>query len=629
MPPFVSSRRIRIFLILSAIAGATFLAYARCFNNAFTNWDDNEYAFYLFQQLEKVHSSWANVASFFFLPADSGGIEPAYVKGNFHPLAMISMAVDYRLSPASPGSIPPISPVVFHATAVLLHVANTLLVFFFIYLCIVRVFPTAGAGTDTKRALTIAAITSLLFGIHPLHVESVAWISERKDVLYALWFLLSLTLYIQYVSRRRMVWYFCALAAFLLSLLSKGQAVSLALAVTLIDFTAGRPLLSKKVIIEKIPWYAMALLFGVIAVNAQEQGHAIVHGGYDVWTRIVFAALSLTMYLFKTLAPAAGLSALYPYPAAGGLPPVYYWSFVPAAALCAAIVLSIKKTPMVFFGLAFFLINMVFLLQLIPVGKAMMADRYTYLSSIGLFFIIGIAVERIKKPFGRPARALLLVYAAMLLGLTVSRCGVWKDSITLWSDCIAHSPDNAMAYHNRASARYEAKDFAGAVSDETEVIRLDPSMAEAWYNRGNARFALGDLAGTVSDNTACVERNPKHSFAYYLRGRARFLLGQQSEAFSDFDTSVRIDRNFKLGYFGRALCHEKTGKWTDAIADYGSALRLDPEWAEPYFLRAMAYVQINNREACCADLRNAMELGHAEAAAQFGRLCTEAPSGVR
>ena len=628
------SPRSLIIFLPAAIAVVTFFTYIRCYNGAFTNWDDNSYAYYCFQQLEKTGSPLKIAVSFFFTPAGNGG-GLSCVNGNFHPLTMLSMCLDYRLSPAAPGSDPPVSTLMFHATSVVLHIVNTLLVFAFAFLLMRNVFTmtpphnngTAAGRLDGGHAAAVAAIASLLFGVHPLHAESVAWISERKDVLYTLWFLLSLIFYLHYITGKRRRWFWGALAAFFLSLLSKGQAVPLAFAVTLIDFAAGRPLLSKKVLLEKVPFYLLAFAFGIIAVKAQAHEHAVLaaHGG--VGTRAVLAALSLTMYLFRTAVP-VHLSAFYPFPdTAAGVPLVYYLSFVPVAALLVWITVYAGKSKKLFFGPAFFAITMVLLLQFIPFGKALMADRYMYLSSAGLFLLIGIVVESAPEKIRWPARALVLGYAMILAGLTVSRCGVWKDSITLWSDCIARYPDNALAYHNRASALHEIRDFAGAVRDENAAIRLDPAMAEAYYNRGNARFSLGDLAGAESDISQCIERNPGLREAYYLRGRTRFLLRQGDKAFVDFDSSVLIDPRFTLGYLGRALCRAQAGNRSAALADYDQVLRLDSRCAAAYYGRGIIYLQEKNNEAACSDLRRAAQLGYPPAVESFQRRCGETSSG--
>ncbi len=623
------SYRVMIGILLAGIVLLTVIAYWRSRSCEFTNWDDNEYTFYTYQQLQQLKSSFGNVASFFFVSNGHGGVDPTYVKGNFHPLSMLSMTLDYALSPAAaPGTIPPVTAAVFHAVNILFHIGNTLLVFLFIYRIAHFFFKPQnrkGKGepsTAKQSAIAVAAATALLFGIHPLHVESVAWVSERKDVLYAFWFLLSLIAYLRYIGRGKAVWYAASLLLFLLSLLSKGQAVCLAVALSIIDLIAGRKLLSKKVIVEKIPFYVLALLFGLIAVKAQAAGNAIPREQSNLILRLIFASTAFSMYLAKTLVP-TGLSTLYGYPdTAHGLPAVYYLALIPPLLIIGGIVYGLKRSRALFFGLSFFVVCIVLLLQLMPVGRAMMADRYMYVASIGLFFLAGFAMEKTSVKYRWSARALMVAVSLVFTGLSAGRCAVWQNSITLWDDCI-NSKNNppSIAWHNRAQARYEAKDYRGAIHDEGEAIRLEPTLADAYYNRANSEFTIGETEASIRDNTRCLELNPKHFYAYYLRGSAKMSTGRQAEAMIDFDSSIANCPQFKLGFFGRALCREGMGNWSGAVDDYSQVIKLDATYADGYFRRALAYHHLNNTASACADLKVAAQLGNQQAAGMFTGLC--------
>jgi hypothetical protein len=613
-----------VIALLSFIVILTLISNARSLSCGFTNWDDNEYTFYAYQQLQQLKSSIGNIVSFFYVPGGHGGIDFTYVKGNFHPLSMLSMTLDYAMSPAAPGMIPPVDAVVFHAVNILFHVCNTLLVFLFVYLiapCFFKPDRSKKSGAASVSAMAVAGAASLLFGVHPLHVESVAWVSERKDVLYAFWFLLSLIAYMHYCRNEKPVWYFAALLLFLLSLLSKGQAVFLAVVLTLIDVVAGRKLLAKKVLAEKVPFYALALLFGLIAVKAQVVGNAIPHDQGGILLRIIFASTAFSMYLAKTIVP-VGLSTLYGYPDTGhGLAVVYYLSVIPPLLVLAAMVYAVKKSRALLFGLGFFVAGIVLLLQLMPVGRAMMADRYMYVASIGLFFLAGFAMEKTPAAYRIWARTLVVAVALVFAGLSSARCAVWQNSLTLWDDCIAKGATASIAWHNRAQARCEAKDYRGAIHDESEAIKAEPTLADAYYNRANSELTLGETDASIRDNTRCLELNPKHFYAYYLRASARMSTGHIAEALADFDSSIANCAQFKLGFYARGLCREGAGNWQGAIDDYGQALRLDGGYADAYFRRALAYQHSNNPASACADLRAAAQLGNQQAAGMLPAFC--------
>ncbi|MGA3051331.1 MAG: tetratricopeptide repeat protein [Chitinispirillaceae bacterium] len=614
--------------LLAAIVLLTVVAYSRSLNCGFTNWDDNEYTFYAFQQLQQLKSSFGNIVSFFIVPNGHGGFDPAYVKGNFHPLSMLSMTLDYCLSPASPATIPPVTAVVFHTVNILFHILNTLLVFLFIYR-MAQFFLRShdrmnriDTSNAKQSAIAVAAATAILFGVHPLHVESVAWVSERKDVLYAFWFLLSLIAYLRYIRRGKVIWYALSLLFFLLSLFSKGQAVFLAIVLTLIDIVAGRRPASTKVIVEKISYYLLAILFGIIAVKAQAAGNAIPHEQSGFLSRIIFASTAFSLYLAKAIAP-TGLSTLYGYPdTAHGLSTVYYLAVIPPTLVLIGVFYGLKKSRALFFGLLFFVAGIILLLQFIPVGRALMADRYMYVASIGLFFLAGFAMEKTPLKWRWGARTLMVLVALVFTGLSAERCAVWQNSITLWNDCIDSKNNTpSIAFHNRAQARFEVKDYRGAIHDETEAIKLEPTLADAYYNRANSEFTIGEIEASIRDNTRCLELNPKHFYAYYLRASAKMSTGRQAEAMNDFDSSIANCSQFKLGFFGRALCREGMGNWKGAIDDYTQVIRLDVNYADGYFRRALAYQQINNPASACADLHAAAHLGNPQAAGMIKSAC--------
>ena len=342
--------RFESLLWLGAILVLTFAVYAPSLDNGFTNWDDDRYV-----ETNPLlrHPGLKAVLT-------------TPVEGNYHPLTIWSLALNYRISGLDPAS--------YHWLSLLLHLANTALVFLFI-------------RKLSGGRLWTSVVTSLFFGIHPMHVESVAWIAERKDVLYAFFYLTGLIAYLKYLERRQLRWLGVTLLAFVLSVASKPAAVVFPITLLAIDYYCRRAF-DLSLVVEKVPFLAVSLAGGILTLKAQQSTGAIGVHMWDPLQKLLIASYGTLMYVVKLFLPVR-LSALYPYPAAGkGLGPEFYVAFVTLLVLLTTVVYLCRRSRAVLFGLAFFFVNIVLVLQFFTVGQAVMADRYTYLPYIGLFFAL-------------------------------------------------------------------------------------------------------------------------------------------------------------------------------------------------------------------------------------------------
>jgi len=545
-----------------ALALLTLLTYWPSFNNGFTNWDDEIYVLYnpLIRDL-----SLDGVIKIF--------ATPSYM-GNYHPVTLLSYALDYKLSG--------LDPRVLHATSLLLHIASTVLVFIFISL----LFGDRSMGF----------LVGLLFGIHPMHVESVCWLSARKDVLYAFFFLASL---ISFTASRRDTtggrWYGVSLICFVLSLLSKATAVSLPLVLLLLCYySEGR--LSRQSLRSTVPYFLLAIIFGIVAVIAQQSAKAIDHGSpFDAFQRILIGSYGALQYILKLLVP-ANLSALYFYPrsADGSLPPSFYLSFVILAGVVAVTLIARKRAPTLFWGVGFFALTIALVLQVVPVGRAIMADRYSYIPSVGIFFILALGAKRLQARLtsGSPWQRYLLpvalaTYVIWLCAGTWDRCKVWESGITLWSDVIEKVPTDPGLYNSRGLAYLGAGATDRAMADFNLAIALKPDYRDALVNRGNARYVLQEYQSALSDFSSAIQHDSTFSLAYYNRG----------------NTYARIERNDL------------------AIADYTSAITLKPDYAAAFFNRGVAKLVSNDTASACGDFRKAMEMGLEISDSTYRTLC--------
>ncbi len=562
---------VKIFIFwIFIITLLTTISYYQAFNNQLTTWDDNHY---IEENPYLQDLSSENIKELFSTDT--------YYMGNYHPLAMISLSIDYAI--AGDDGQGGFNPFIFHFINILLHIFVSIAVFFLAYFLF--------------NNLNIAIIAGLLFGVHTLHVESVAWVSERKDVLYALFFIISLISYVRYIDTKKLQFYILALFLFVLSLLSKGQAVSLAITLFAIDFLRQRNLLDIKLLLEKIPFLALAVYFGLIAINAQEGSGAIVsEEAYTFGQRIIIAAYAFVTYVHQLILP-INLSAINPYPDIihKTLPSYFSLYLIPALTIVFLFFYFIKKNIKIAFTIGFFIINIILLLQFIPVGSAMHADRYAYIPSIGFFLLIAILVVKLienKPELKKTAFIVLGLYIVMLGTLTYFRTFAWENSLTLWTDTVQKSPKSVVAWNNLGSYNEkEAKILTdnnehelslkhrlAAIDYFTNAINGKPDYFSAFYNRGVSRFELSKNRGdtillklSISDFTNAIKFNQTSADAYHYRANAKAELLYFTNALLDMDIAISMDNTNYLFYINRGIIKGKMNDFNEALKDFNIA----------------------------------------------------------
>ncbi|MEI7896217.1 MAG: hypothetical protein WCJ26_04225 [bacterium] len=446
--------------IIVAILAVTFIAYFPSLqNNLLKTWDDQAYV----TNNELVKSFTASGIARIF-KEDRG------MYANYHPLTTLSLAVNYAISGKS--------PLGYHLTNLLIHLLNTLLVFLLVYRL-------------PGRKVFAAAVVALLFGIHPLHVESVAWVSERKDVLYVLFFLGSLLSYQQYLEKSNgWKWYALALLFFACSLLSKAMAASLPVVLFIADYLNSRKW-NVKTFLDKIPFFILAIGFGILAMKIQAEGKATSSDLFALSSRIVHAGYGFTVYIVKIIVP-TGLSAFYPYPyplvnsswVLDKTPSILFVTMLSTLILWTLFFIYLfrtkaKSSPFIF-GFLFYAATIALVLQFIPVGRAIMADRYSYLASIGIFILIGFLADHFhaQNKYRTAVISVIAIYAGILAVMTFERTKVWKNDETLWSDVIAKYPNDnriMLPVANRANYFYVEKRMPEALKDYLLAASINPS----------------------------------------------------------------------------------------------------------------------------------------------------------
>lgn len=559
------------WIFLAVILLVTFAVFSPALKNDFVNWDDGENI-----------SDNPNVTE--LNAAGIKGMFSTSITGGYTPLTTLSFATEIHFFG--------MKPAVFHFNNILLHVLCTLLVFIFL--------------RSLGMSLFISLAAALLFGIHPMRVESVAWISERKDVLYSLFFLLSMISYIKYYSGKKVVFYFLALLAFVFALLTKIQAVSLPLILLLIDYYLDGKFRFKQ-IPDKIPFFLLSLATGIAGILIlSHDGELDAGSTFPLIQRVFIGTFSLCMYVVKSVVPFQ-LSAIYPYPEK--LTILHYASPLVVLLLAFLIYKSGKYRKELVFGSLFFLFNVVFVLQIVGAGQALMADRFTYLGYIGLFFIMAWAVNFLftgqRKPYVVIAG---ILYLGALGVLTWNRTQVWKNSGTLFADVISKYPQSSIAHNNLGLYYRDQNQNESAIQSFNRAIAINPAGYLSYSNRGEAYFNDGEIDKALADMNRAIQLKPDYTSALSNRGAIHGARKEFSLALTDLDKAISLDSRNLKAYTNRALVYYSTGDFEKASRDITTYLSIKPDNPDLHNLRGLCFGRLNKFQEAMSDFSRAILL---------------------
>ncbi len=539
----------KIILVFLSIVVLTFLVYLSVLDNGFVNWDDGEY---IIDNVLIRELSWRGIKTIF----------TTFQLSNYHPLVLLSYQIEYHFFK--------LNPFIYHLDNLILHTGNSLLVFYLIYLL--------------SESLTVSFITALLFGIHPLHVESVAWATERKDVLSTFFYLGAGISYLIYKRGGSGRYYFIALLAFLLSLLSKAMAVSLPFVLLLLDYHLGNRF-NKKTLIEKVPFFMLSIIFGIVNIIAQGAGGALGSSRkYAVLHNIMTGFKGIVFYLIKTICP-VNLSAHYPYPRFEGVLSLTGVVDIGVVLMLVAVIIYTRhRTKVLVFGASFFLVTILPVLKFIPFGNAFAADRYMYIPSIGLFYMFGVLGERVYGGDGlyRGIRKILVVIVVGVVVmffsvLTYRRGDVWQDSEPLWKDTIKKSPESYVAYDKLGEAYYEKGDIEKAIANYKKAISLNPHDDIFQYNLGVAYQEKGLYDLAISQYRKALNIKPDDYKSYYNLGIIYYKKGDVERAIASYKKAVSINPAFLDAQYNLGLLYQREGLFDLAITQYEKTLKIKPD----------------------------------------------------
>jgi tetratricopeptide (TPR) repeat protein len=560
-------------------------AFAGGFSNSFVNWDDQMYAT---ENIMVQNPTLANLIRLL-------GVECAL---NYHPLTVATLWLNSALFGKSATS--------FIVVNALIHLFNTILVFRF-------------SQQLTKNNILVSFLVALFWGIHPMHVESVTWVSERKDVLYSMFFFLACIQYVKYLEKNERKMLVLCFVFFVLSCLSKAMAVVLPLVLLLIDYWFDKGFLTVKNIASKIPFFIVALLFGALAVHVQGGGDlggrlekmtldVALSNTLTLGDRIKFGFYGFLVYIFKLFIP-INQHNFYAYPNPDQYGAIQYITApIWAMLILGGAVFFYRRKKEVFFGIMFFFFTIVLVLQFLSVGGAILAERYTYIPYFGILFMVFYWLnQKVQSKnillFGAGVVAVIFMY------LTYNQVLIYKNTGTLFLNAYKYEPESPvvnenLANHFGSSGEIDQVVRYGefAVSKGVQSYALMGALANAYYLKGNMPKAL-ELYQKSIDNS------PSHRkfLAYYNRGIANRDAGNFEQSAADFTKAMELGQD-KVAYLPlRAFANLKANKFKEAYDDYSKMINIGMAVDTAYNDRAVARYSLGDKEGAIKDLKEVMK----------------------
>jgi tetratricopeptide (TPR) repeat protein len=542
-------------LSLAVILIVSFWVYLPSLQNEFLHYDDNEY-FYENPHIINI-SGWEDIFT------SVKEIFTTDVNGSYKPLVILSFAFEKVIYGFN-------KPEFWHLTNIILHL-----------LCVVLVFRIALALNLT---IIPAAFCALLFGIHPMRVESVAWVTERKDVLYGVFFLAAFYNYIKFVKfPYRKFYLLITLICFILSLLAKIQAVTLPLSMLLVDYYFGRRM-SLNLVLEKWVYFLLSLARGSAGIYfLKASGNFESNLVVPLLNRILMGFYSFVTYIAKSAIPYE-MVPLYPIPQAFDWK--FYASMVVAFLFFGALFFFYKKQVRnVLFGLLFFTFNVMFLLQFKISGNVFSADRYTYIAYFGLFFVYALGFQWVLKKYNRFKKAFYFAagFILVLYGyLNFEQNKIWKNDETLWSHTIKHYPQFVSPYLGRATYYTLVRKFNEALGDFEKAVTLEPDNYQIFHNRGLLYLNRGvespeNYKLALHDFTKAIQLFPKSDRSFFQRGVVYLKLKRFNDALNDFNSAEGLNKINSGIYLERSKIYTELGQYDEAQSDIEKYLSLNPQ----------------------------------------------------
>jgi Flp pilus assembly protein TadD len=576
-------------LISLSLVVLTFAVYWQTLGHEFTNYDDGVYVFdnyYVKTGLTRESVGWAFTATY---------------HSTWQPLVWLSYMVDYELYGLDPGG--------YHLTNLLLHTANTLL------LLVVLMRMTG--------YLWRSAFVAAVFALHPLHVESVAWIAERKDVLSTLFWMLTMWAYVRYTERPDLNRYLPVMVAFTLGLMAKPMLVTLPFVLILLDWwplgrfrQAGVQRALWKIVPEKIPLLVLAAASSVVTYLAQKKGAAVTSLEIlSLWARISNALASYVNYIWKTIWP-ANLSVFYPHP----MDTLPVWKVAAAGSLLVCIsvvvILARRRHQYLLAGWLWFLGTILPVIGLVQFGRHAMADRFMYVPLIGLSLMVAWGIPEFLKRW-RWRKEVLTVSAGVVLSTFVIctwfQVVHWRNSITLFQHALKVTPDNYLAHHKLGVALADIGRTEEGVYHNYRALEIRPNFSRAYsslefllvelefvpdarqfvakthHDLGSLFSKHGRLDEGIHHYYEALRVKPDYTEAYFSMGTVFIQTGKLDEAEIAFKEAIRLKPDHPESHLNLGVIYGRKGQYEKAIEEFSRVIELNPQHSEAHYNLGLAY----------------------------------------
>ena len=575
---FVRKHPVTIICVFLTIAICS--VYLQVKDHQFINMDDGQYV------TENSH-----VLSGLNLGNIKWALTRVYA-ANWHPLTWISHMMDVNIFGMNPG--------MHHLTNVIFHVLNSILLLIVL--------------NQMTGALWRSAAVAALFALHPLHVESVAWIAERKDVLSTFFWMLTMLAYHRYVGSRTISKYLLMILFFGLGLMAKPMLVTLPFVLLLLDFwplkreelnltdngsqaalsmwpkTNPRGIL--RLILEKVPLMIMALAASRVTFYAQSVGGAVNSlERVNFALRIQNVIISYVAYLWKMVWP-LNLAVFYPYPKQFSILTVVMCLLL-LIAITVIVVMSVRRLPYLLTGWFWYLGSLVPVIGIMKVGDQSMADRYTYIPLIGIFVMVAWGIPELLDKWQLKKIALITltgIVIPILIVFSWIQVGYWKNSNTLFRHALKVTANNALAHTNLSLALIDQGDFDEALKHCAEALKINPYYTQAYNNMGAVLINRGEISKAISIFSKAIQIDSNNVYAYKSLGQAFITQGNNSEAVKQFSKVIEIEPECVSAYINMGIALANQGKLNEAIYQYHKALQIKPDSLDAHYNLGIALI---------------------------------------
>jgi tetratricopeptide (TPR) repeat protein len=578
-------------LICAVLALTTFIVYERVRNYDFVSYDDVGYVYgnqHVRAGLTAAGVKWA------FTTTDTG---------NWHPLTWLSLMLDCQLFGIKPGWN--------HMINVLFHVANTLLLFIVL--------------RRMTGALWRSAFVAALFALHPLHVESVAWIAERKDVLSGFFWMLTMLAYVRYTERTGIKRYLLMLLFFALGLMAKPMLVTLPFVLLLLDYwPLGRLKWAAKdrgenisnsrrfssvfhLVAEKLPLFALSAASSAAVYIAQQKGGTMTSMEVlPLGFRVINAATSYLDYVVKIFYP-ANLAVLYPYPKTFRMSAV----IILLVGIAALFIFLARRRPWVTVGSLWYLGTLVPVIGIVQVGSQATADRYTYLPSIGIFIAVAWGAAEITARWKYQKIVLGALAALVLSALFVCtrvQVGYWKNDFTLYKHALEVTTNNSYMHERYATALEGQGKLGQAVYHYEQALQISPGMYWVYTKLGLIFLGQGKTNEAIEYFEKTLQLKPDYPIALNNLGVLLADQGKTDEAESNFEKAIRAEPDYLRSYYNMGKLKNRQKEYAQAVEYLEAALQKNPDWPEVCSALAEDYLIMGNAKQAAKYWRRVLEL---------------------